>query len=225
MSLHIINSENLHHAYCIVGDNQSALSDLHKFLKNKLDFNIEGNPDFYYGEYDVLDIEDGRKLKELHQNKPTAGERKIFVVNTNFITLQAQNSMLKIFEEPVGGTHFFMIMPSAHGLIPTLKSRLLIVQHGSANSTKIEAKDFLKANVGDRMDMVKKLAEDISNEEESKIEVVKFMNSLEKEIFSRKGLSSPATFESLGKMRQYASEQSPSLRMILEYLALSIPNV
>jgi len=219
-----IKDKNLHHAYCIVGDNQAVLSDLYKFLKSELNFTVEGNLDFYYGEYDVLDIEDSRKLKDLHQNKPTAGEKKIFVVSANFITEKAQNAMLKLFEEPVGGTHFFMILPSAGGIIPTLKSRLLIIQHGSTAKTKINAKDFLKANVGDRIDMVKGLAESVSNEEESKIEILNFFNALEKEIFSGK-VKSNETLENLEKMRQYASEQSPSLKMILEYLALSIPNV
>ncbi len=217
--------KNLHHAYCIVGDNQSVLSDLHKFLKDELHFTIEGNPDFYYGEYDVLDIEDSRKLKDLHQNKPIAGERKIFVVSANFITLKAQNAMLKLFEEPVGGTHFFMILPSVGGIIPTLKSRLLIINHGGAGETKIIAKDFLKANVGDRMDMAKELLESISNEEESKIEILNFFNALEREIFSTKARTSMDVLENLENMRQYASEQSPSLKMILEYLALSIPKV
>src|SRR5689334_21864769 len=181
-----IKDKNLHHAYCIVGDNQAVLSDLYKFLKSELNFTVEGNLDFYYGEYDVLDIEDSRKLKDLHQNKPTVGEKKIFVVSANFITEKAQNAMLKLFEEPVGGTHFFMILPSAGGIIPTLKSRLLIIQHGSTFKTKINAKDFLKANVGDRIDMVKGLAERVSNEEESKIEILNFFNALEKEIFSGK---------------------------------------
>jgi len=220
-----IDDKNLHHAYCIVGDSQSALLDLYKFLKKELDFTIKGNPDFYYGEYDILDIADSRKLKDLHQNRPTAGERKIFVVSANFITEKAQNAMLKLFEEPVGGTHFFMILPSIGGVIPTLRSRLFVIQHESVGRTKLNVKDFLSSNVGDRMDMVRELAESISNEDESKIEIINFLNALEKEIFTTKKSASSEVLENLEKMRSYASEQSPSLKMILEYLALSIPNV
>ncbi len=220
-----IDDKNLHHAYCIVGNNQSVISDLYKFLKSDLDFTIEGNPDFYYGEYDVMDIGDSRKLKDLHQNRPTAGERKIFVVSANFITEKAQNAMLKLFEEPVGGTHFFMILPSIGGIIPTLRSRLFVIQHESVGNTKINAKDFISSNVGNRMDMVRELAESVSNEDESKIEIVNFLNALEKEIFQAKNPSSSEVLENIEKMRSYASDQSPSLKMILEYLALSIPNV
>jgi len=218
-----INGKNLHHAYCIVGNSELVLSDLYKFFKNELNFNISGNPDFWYGEYDVMDIEDGRFIKDLHQNRPVAGDRKIFVVNANFITLKAQNAMLKLFEEPIGGTHFFIILPSASGLIPTLKSRLLLVEHKSINDTKINAKDFLKANIGERMNMVKMLAESISDEEESKIEVSNFFNALEKELFSTKNQALSAILGSLEKVRQYANEQSPSLKMLLEYVVLIVP--
>lgn len=216
--------KNLHHAYCIAGDNQSVLSDLYKFLKKEINFDIEGNPDYYYGEYNILDIEDSRKLKELHLNMPIKGERKIFVVNANYITEKAQNAMLKLFEEPSGNTHFFMILPNTGGIIPTLKSRLMIVRHESSSKTKLNAKDFLKSNVGERMDMVRELAESISNEEESKIEIINFFNALEMEIMENKK-SDHQILENIEKMRMYASEQSPSLKMILEYLALAIPNV
>ncbi|MEI8124096.1 MAG: hypothetical protein WCG60_02940, partial [bacterium] len=108
----------LHHAYCIIGDSEKIILDLQKILKKEFDFPISENPDFWYGKYDILDIEDSRKLKELHLNKPTVHNKKVFVVSTNFITEKAQNAMLKLFEEPSGQTHFFLIMPSAQNIIP-----------------------------------------------------------------------------------------------------------
>lgn len=222
-----LNKENLHHAYCIVGEAENTLLELQKFLEKELNFAVQGNPDFWYGEYDTMDIEDGRAIKELHYNQPTKNDKKIFVLQANFITEKAQNAMLKLFEEPIGGTHFFIIMPSTNCLIATLKSRLIIIEHKTTHGTeKIDAKKFIKSSVGERMEMIKELSEDIKDEKESKIEVVNFFNGLEKELskninFKNKSLTK--SLEDIEKIRLYAGEQSPSLRMLMEYLALTLP--
>ncbi|MFA6340812.1 MAG: hypothetical protein WCX27_01030 [Candidatus Paceibacterota bacterium] len=221
MSLNLSTKNNaLHHAYCIVGGDD-IVNELEKFLLKELKFSTIGNPDFWYGEYDVLDVDDSRKIKSLHGNRPTAGDRKIFVVKTNFITEKAQNAMLKLFEEPRGDTHFFLIIPSAHGLIETLKSRMNIVNQYGKGSSVIDPGNFLKMGMGERFEAIKKLMENISDEEKSKMEVVKFMNAIEADLHAN-GKKDLKVLEDIGKMRQYASEQSPSLKMILEYLALTL---
>jgi len=222
-------SGNLHHAYCIVGEVEPIFSELQKFFEKDLKFSIHNNPDFWHGVYDTMDVEDSRILKDLHYSKPTASDRKIFVLQTNFITEKAQNAMLKFFEEPVGGTHFFVIIPSANNLIPTLKSRLMVLKHESIHdSGKIKAKIFLKSSVSKRMDMVKNLAESISDEEESKIQVINFFNSLLEELsknLDSKNTKLLKTLEDIEKIKQYSSEQSPSLKMLMEYIALTVPLV
>ena len=271
----------LHHAYCIIGDSEKIILDLQKILKKEFDFLISENPDFWYGKYDILDIEDSRKLKEIHQNKPTVHNKKVFVVSTNFITEKAQNAMLKLFEEPSGQTHFFLIMPSAQNIIPTLRSRMIILEHdlchpvdrpnfltskasvenGStlvverdpgnrgwipASAGMTEGRKFLKASIKERMEMIKELINSVSHEknkgllvndeEKSKIEVVKLINSIEKEFLLRQSALCPVAssavvlgsslrqsaslLENIEKVRQYASDGSPSLKMLLEYLAI-----
>jgi DNA polymerase III delta prime subunit len=228
MALDIFIKDNfLHHAYCIVGNAEKIVFDLQNFLEKEFNFPIVGNPDFWYGEYDVLDIEDSRKLKDLHQNKPTVFDKKVFVVNTNFITEKAQNSMLKFFEEPSGDTHFFLIMPSAQNIIPTLKSRMIILEHEEINNSLTNGKRFLKSSISERMEMIKELMGSISDEEKSKIEVVKLINSIELELknktdFLKSDKKYLKVFEEIEKIRQYASDASPSLKMLLEYLALIV---
>ena len=83
-------------------------------------------------------------------------------------------------------------------------------------------------NIGDRMESVKKIYNSISDEEESKIEIIKFINSLESEIknktnFLKVTKNELRMFEELEQIRQYAGEQSPSLKMLLEHLALMLP--
>jgi DNA polymerase III delta prime subunit len=238
MALDIFIKDNfLHHAYCIVGNPVDVIAELETFLFYNLKFSIHENQDFWYGEYDVMDIEDSRKIKDLHQNRPVVSDRKVFVINTNFITEKAQNSMLKLFEEPSGDTHFFLIIPTIEKIIPTLRSRMIIVLHGEKGTSIINVKNFLKAPVGERLEMIKKLMTSISHEKskdlvasddkESKMEVVRFINSIEVELkknidFVKADKKYVSIFENLEKIRQYAGEQSPSLKMLLEHLALTI---
>ena len=228
MALDIFIKDNfLHHAYCIVGNPVDVIAELETFLFDNLKFSIHENQDFWYGEYDVMDIEDSRKIKDLHQNRPVFSDRKVFVINTNFITEKAQNSMLKLFEEPSGDTHFFLIIPTIEKIIPTLRSRMIIVSHGEKGTSIINVKNFLEAPVGERLEMIKKLMTSISDEEESKMEIVKFINSIETELkknidFVKADKKYVSIFENLENIRQYAGEQSPSLKMLLEYLALTI---
>lgn len=214
-----INTKNnsLHHAYCLVGDCKKIIPELLK----EMNISTSNNPDFLYSEYDVLDIEDSRKLNELHKNRPV-GERKIFVVNTNFITEKAQNSLLKMFEEPKGDTHFFLVVPSEENIIATLKSRMEIIRHKSQAKSLLDAKSFLKMSIGKRLEAVKEFLEEIKDEKNdnhpSKAEIVKFINALEMEL---KKAGSVEKMEKMEKIRQYANMQSPSLKMLLEFVAIN----
>jgi DNA polymerase III delta prime subunit len=225
----------LHHAYCILGNTEDVINELEKLFLKEFKFSTTNNPDFWYGKFDVMDIEDGRSIKTLHQNRPTAGDKKIFVVSANFITEKAQNAMLKLFEEPRGDTHFFLVIPSLNNIIPTFRSRLFIVdtnlptgQAGESGSSLINPKEFLKMSVGERMEAVKKICGSISDEEKSKIEIIKFINSLETELknnidFLKIKKEESKIFEDIETIRQYASEQSPSLKMLLEHVSLILP--
>lgn len=222
-----IKGQNLHHAYCIIGNADKILKELETFFKKELKFQTAGNPDFWQGTYDVMKMKDATAIIELHQNKPITGDKKIFVISANFITEEAQNRMLKLFEEPRGDTHFFLILPSTNNLLPTLASRMVIIHHHSKDGSVIDVKDFLKSSIRERIEQIKKLMESITDEEKSKIEVVKFINALEVELknktdFSKIKKSEAKLYEQIEKIRQYSSEQSPSLKILLEYLSLAL---
>ncbi|MFH0755602.1 MAG: hypothetical protein V1910_03000 [bacterium] len=262
MSLNLyIKNNNLHHAYCILGDKKDVMNKLEKLFLKEFNFSIINNPDFWYGEFDIIKIKDGRFINDLHQNRPINGNKKIFIVSANFITEDAQNSMLKLFEEPKGNTHFFLIIPSLNNIIPTFKSRLFIINwlrpqiyadftpiaqqnwlRGTAqtnaekiqininnknNTSLINSQQFLEMCIGEKMNFVKKMLENISDEKESKMEIIKFINSLEIEMrkkinFLKINKKEAELFEEIEKIRQYTSEQSPSLKILLEYLVLII---
>jgi DNA polymerase III delta prime subunit len=165
--------KNLHHAYFIEGERESALPELLKFFEKKLGIKTQGDPDFLSFEYDAFGIDEGRWLKEAQMRKPV-GERKIFVISLNSITHEAQNSLLKVFEEPAPNTHFFIISKSSESLLPTLKSRLQIILAKTEKEEDNSANEFLKMNLKQRLDFLADMIED-----KSKTQAIDFLNNLE----------------------------------------------
>ena len=86
-------------------------------------------------------------MKDRQQKKSLDGGKKIFVISTNSITREAQNSLLKIFEEPTEGTHFFLILSSSRILIPTLKSRLHVIPSISSKGENENEKEDIAAEL------------------------------------------------------------------------------
>jgi DNA polymerase-3 subunit delta' len=208
--------KNLHHAYCFEGDVDYITDLLLNFLEK--DFKIKGNPDFWMGEYDRFGINDGRKINDFQLRK---ADKKIIVIKTNFITREAQNSLLKMFEEPTANTHFFIIVPSKEILLPTLQSRLNIEKIEAPASDEGLAKKFIEAEQKDRLDMVKELID-----EKDKMGAINLMNQIEKILAENKEMKVEEIvfFERLNKLRGYLNDRAPSMKMILEHLALITPN-
>ena len=143
------------------------------------------------------------------------------------ITSEAQQALLKLFEEPQEGVVFVLLVP--HGaLLATLKSRMLAYPHTLAptedNPLRGEARKFLKMSGKERSDFLAKVLKD--DEEGLKERVRDFVNALEAELAPqvtkapvRQGL------EDLTVVRGYLGDRSASLKMLLEHLALALPTL
>src|SRR3989344_923463 len=117
----------LHHAYCIEGERAELSLHICNWLEKALNFKIRANPDFFKLECDVLGIEEARMIKDRELGKPVTGDKKVFLIAFNFMGKEAQNALLKLFEEPRKGNYFFLATPSAERLLSTLRSRLFIL--------------------------------------------------------------------------------------------------
>jgi DNA polymerase III delta prime subunit len=225
----MFDSKNLHHAYIIEGDRVIIIEELKNFLEKELKFTTQGNPDFYLAEYDKLGVDEAREVVERQQQKAMSGERKIFALAASSITREAQNSLLKIFEEPTPGTHFFLIVPSAERLLPTLKSRAVILKAENSRAALEKggaATKFLKANPAKRLEIVKEMLADLEKEKIVKADFLSFLNEIEKlksyDISKETKKNERLGVEELLKMRNYLQDQSSSAKLILEYLALTL---
>ena len=221
-----IQPHALHHAYCLEG--QGCLPGLLSFLEKDLSVATHGNPDFWQGDFEVFGIDEGRMVKELQQRMSAiADAKKIFIISAQSITHEAQNSLLKVFEEPSADTHFFLLLPSAELLLPTLRSRLMIVRmpksadaaDRAGASSGVDAKTFLKAKPAERMAMVEPLIE-----EKDKSQALAFVDSLIKELSRNSQVlqANAAKLEDLLASRDYLTDRASSVKIILGHIALTL---
>ena len=220
--------EKRHHAYAIAGG-AGTRQELFKMLEKSWGIETKGNPDFSYRKFQTLAIDEARNLKEHQEKKSFAvGGRKIFVIEADAITAEAQNSLLKMFEEPTDHTHFFIIGACVKNLIPTLASRVSKIRINedeapAAYDAAGAGKELLALSKPARLPFVKKLADDIKDEKKTKAEALTLVNQIEQILYQKskkEGALPPKILETVETCRDYMSDRSASVKMLLEYIAL-----
>ena len=68
-------------------------------------------------------IDDARNLISQAYVRPSNADSMCLVVRSEFITLEAQNALLKLLEEPPESSRFVFVLPADFTLLPTLSSR------------------------------------------------------------------------------------------------------
>lgn len=214
--------KDLHHAHLLFGDYKNLLNELELFFENTLGFSIHGNPDYSKAEFLTFGIDDAKNLSEKARRKAFLGNRTIIVVYANSFTVEAQNSLLKLFEDPMQGVHFFIITSADTFLLPTLLSRLLLVseQDVSYKPDINNAMKFVSSSIADRQKILLQFIDS-----KDKISILNFLNDLEsyltKELHEGKKIPID-TLKSIMIMRGYILDRSSSLKMILDHLSIMI---
>ncbi len=215
-----LHKESLHHAYVLEGVREATVEALFTFLETELKVVRSGNPDLFVRAYDALSIDDARELIDRHSRKTIAGGKKIFILSLNSIAWEAQNALLKLFEEPTSDTHFFIVTSNAQFLLPTLRSRLQLLKLNDTESHEA-ANQFLKITIPRRL---KWITETLDDEEQGKEKLRALFISLENKL----GADSKKHHEALQELltlKRHAQSRSASLKMIGELLAIRLPQL
>ena len=241
-----LDKNNLHHAYLIEGDKSLIIPEIFSILQD-LNIKTKANPDFYNLDIDSFKIDDARNLKSMTNEKSFSdldSAKKIFLISANSFLLEAQNSLLKVFEEPIANTHFFIVVPSTKIFIPTLLSRFYVIKSelnstGKSPSEKntLEVESFIKLPLSKRIDFLKELLatdEDTDAEENStdspRAKALKFLDGLEealhksymsKTVFDIK--TNTDFFKQIFQVRKYLRQPGSSAKSLMESVALSVP--
>jgi hypothetical protein len=197
------------HAYLLVGDPVEIESLVISSLENK-GISLKGSPDFFLSKEKVFGIDEARELSaRAHRN--AFGEKKIFLLIPEKITTEAQNALLKTFEEPTSNTHFYLVLRAEDVVLPTLRSRTQVIKIGSGNQETLEAKNFLRQATKERLNFAKKFAEKEMN-------LTRFLDELL--VLLRSSGAQTDSIEKVYKLRLYSDDRGTSPRLVLEHLSL-----
>ncbi|MDQ3075676.1 MAG: hypothetical protein M3Q34_00920 [bacterium] len=231
-----INKNNLHHAYLIEGNKEEVIPEIFSLLK-ELNIETKANPDFLQIDLDSFKIDDARTLKSLTSEMSFSNDiasKKVFIISANSFLLEAQNSLLKVFEEPIENTHFFIVAPSTQIFLPTLLSRFYVIKNNSGTNLDVkEAQLFIQMPLGQRIDYLKDLLKGTEDDEESETDsprtkALRFLDGLE-QVLHKSYISKTVfdkntnTFEQIFKVRKYLRQPGSSAKSLMESVALSIP--
>lgn len=216
---------DISHAYLITGEVETATAEVISALKNIYPDVFVAGTDITIVKTDSFGIGESRKVRERAEVKPF-GSRAIFILSAPSFTLEAQNALLKTLEEPEPGNYFFIVTESVEAILATLRSRLTPFSFGAALSGKDEVKeieDFLSMSPKDRLAFV--LALHVKKEKKP---IMALVSSLERVVRSVL-LKNPTDrtllsyLECIVKSRGYLERPSGNAKLILETLALTIP--
>ena len=238
-----LNKNNLHHAYLIEGARDTIIPEIFSFCKN-LNIKTSGNPDFCYITVDNFKIDEAFDLRAMSTDKSFSLGKKVFVICVNSFSLDAQNVLLKMFEEPIENTHFFLVVPDTNSLLKTLASRFYLIKNEKMDFRREEAEKFIRMSLQKRIDFIKELL--IEPEEEdanlsaqaggnsivaldsARSKALKFLNALEAVLhgkFVKKTVFDTRFFEHFFKVREFLRMPGSSTKTLMESVAIVIPNL
>lgn len=219
-------TEPLHHAYGIAGDATELIPEILSALRRGIKFEPRGNPDFREERHEVMGIGEVRTLRDAAERIAVTGGKKVFVVSVRGATREAQNALLKIFEEPPPETHFFFVVPSFEILLPTLRSRLCEIQYLTEGRLKdfSRAERFLKGKVPARLRIVQEFLKQREETQENG-GILTFLDELEYALAARERERNANALAEILVAKKYSRDRAPSFKLLLEHLALVLPEV
>ena len=167
----IIETNNIAHSYMFVGkESIGKLLFAKKFAKailctaeekvcdkckSCIEFDTNNNPDFSMIEPDgnSIKIDQIRELTKKVYEKPVVSDKKVYIINeSQFMTKEAQNSLLKTLEEPPEYVTIILITSNENTFLPTIKSRCTkIVFNKLTNEelTNVLEKEYNYSNISE----------------------------------------------------------------------------
>jgi DNA polymerase III delta prime subunit len=234
-----------HHAYFIVGDIEEGIAQALGFVGEELGMETLANPDVMTIRHGLLSVDDARKLRSLAELSPTQSDKKVLIISASRLFHEAQNALLKLFEEPPAGTILILVIPAEGMLLPTLRSRLIELgapkASPSASSTlssshshlSHEATEFLNANSAAREKLIAKLLDRAKSDKDeekqaARLSAIRLLEGLTKDAYEKwlaekdpkKRESFELLLEDLNAFLPILHERSAPLKLIFEHLLL-----
>lgn len=179
-----------------------------------------------------IGIDDVRKIQHEITRKPFQGTYMLILIHhMEKATIEAQNALLKILEEPPASVQFILTTQNRNTLLPTILSRCSIVTRiktfaGEEKEKEIGAELFQKittSRIGKRILFSQELAK---SKEDTLLVLTQLETFLENYLHRNHALLSPLeiakTLSKIGHARQFV-ERNINYKTILDLLFISFP--
>ncbi|KND49596.1 MAG: DNA poymerase III subunit delta' [Parcubacteria bacterium C7867-008] len=226
-----------HHAYVVTGESEQGIAAAIAHAEQELGLVRDNNPDLIVLRHGLFSVDDARTISDRANRAAMNGDQKVIIVSALRLFHEAQNALLKIFEEPPSGTNLILVIPSDGMLLPTLRSRLLPLP-GSTNSNtvSVDASAFLGLNGAAREAFVTKLVDRSKSDTDevkqaARNEAVRLVEGLMKATYAVRAREADAMkqhvltdfLEDLSRFLPILHERSAPLKLIFEHILLVIP--
>jgi len=203
----------------------SAMSLLHHATLVRNDAVESADASEYQQDFDVIDqyiekfgIDNARDLVVSAYNRPTHHAESLLIIRTHFITLEAQNALLKLLEEPPSSTKFIFVLPPDFALLRTLQSRFSIEnidQNKDNDQTNEIFTEFINIGYADRIAQIEKAI---------KAKDIQWQQSIKKGLIAhiKNKTESNASLKELEYIARTLLTRGASNKMLYEHLALTL---
>jgi DNA polymerase-3 subunit delta' len=226
-----------HHAYVYAGDRAAGLAASRVFAESALGLSGTDNPNIAVFEFGLFSVDDARRVGSFASQSQATGDRKLIVIATGRLFHEAQNALLKLFEEPTEGTTLVLVVPSEGILLPTLRSRLITLPEDGARSHLAQGatEEFLKATKPEREKYVTKLiarskSDKDAEKQAARLEAASLVDGITRAAYAarskatgEKGKELDLLLRDLDRFAPIMHERSAPLKLIFEHLLLVLP--
>jgi DNA polymerase III delta prime subunit len=216
------------HAYYTTGDLEQGIASAYGFVEQELDLPPIANPDVITLRHTSLSVDDVRRLGSLASQASSKGDKKAIIVSASRLFHEAQNAMLKLFEEPVPGLTLILIVPSEGVILPTLRSRLTALPRAKQEGPST-AEEFLALSVEDRKKRLEKIynrskSDKQEEKQEARREALELVQDLTRYFYAQdEGQMKRELLGDLTFFTKTLHERSAPLKLVFEHLQVVLP--
>ena len=223
--------KDLYHSYIIEGDTEKTGDFLLSFLEAKGEIENK-SPDVLYQVYESFTKDNSGQIIEWHSKLGITKGKKVCIIATKYINREAEQTLLKIIEEPATNTHFFIIVPDSSVLLKTIISRVHVIKLKESVDVNLglkkEVASFISSSPSDRINKIAEIIKNNKSEENTgqlRFYATLFINEIEKNIYEKfkkntKDENLKFILNELQKSRDYLSTPGAAVKMILEHISL-----
>ena len=211
----------IQHAYVIVGSASVGATEVISSLEERA-IEISGNLDALVLRYKDMTVDYVRDIIIPFASLKSLSGAKYCIISFDTANGNAQNALLKVVEEAPGDTHFFFCVDLLGSILPTLRSRCIVVSlvgvHKKLDTS--EATEFLGETFAKRLARVESMAASVSKTQDRSA-VRLFVRTLLSAAHER--TYPAASLRDLLDADRFMRLSGSSPKAILGHLAVSLP--